>query len=108
MWQQLENWVKSKACIPLKLTLPEILLGYLKSDHFIPVNTKYTFSNSRSGQILSISELKIKEKTIYEEQYFLAKLDLRKITLKKVFFTYNTTLLWGDMGACYPFSCFNV
>ena len=39
LWKQLENWVKSKTSIPLKLTLPEMLFGYLKSDHFIPVNT---------------------------------------------------------------------
>ena len=84
LWQQVENWVKLKTSVPLKLTLPEILLGYMKPEHFIPVNTiilctkKYIFSSSRSGQILSISELKIKIKTVYEEQYFLAKLDLTK------------------------------
>ena len=34
----IQNWVKSKASIPLNFTLPEILLGFLKPDHFMPVN----------------------------------------------------------------------
>ena len=96
LWQQVENWVKLKTSVPLKLTLPEILLGYMKPERFIPVNTiilctkKYIFSSSSSGQILSISELKIKIKTVYEEQYFLAKLDLTKDYFENCWTIYNS------------------
>ena len=53
LWKDIENWIHFRTNIKVKLSVPEILFGYLKSDYFIPLNTiiletkNYIFSASR-------------------------------------------------------------
>ena len=55
LWKDIENWIHFRTNIKVKLSVPEILFGYLKSDYFIPWNTiilgtkNYIFSASKKS-----------------------------------------------------------
>ena len=81
LWRDLEHWICMKTKIALKLRDHEILLGYLKPDYNVPINAlilqtkSFIFSSSRKYSNLSFSKLKLKLKTLYDNQYSLAKLN---------------------------------
>ena len=67
----------------------EILFGYLNPDNFNPINTiilitkAYIFSKSRKAIPLDISELKSNIRQVYDEQQYMALMDMKQETFNK-------------------------
>ena len=84
LWKEVENWIHSRTNIKVKLRVPEILFGYLKSNYFIPLNTiilgtkNYIFSASRKNHSLALLKLKPKLELLYNDQYFMAKVNSKE------------------------------
>ena len=83
-WDRVKVWIETRTCVTLNLGPLEHILGYLKTDNFLPINViilavkTYIFSNSRMSRNLNIMELKQKIKVIYDEQKLVAKMDLNE------------------------------
>ena len=84
LWKEVENWIHFRTNIKVKLSVQEILFGYLKSDYFIPSNTiilgtkNYIFSASRKNHSLALLKLKPKLELLYNDQYFMAKVNSKE------------------------------
>ena len=78
-WDRVKVWIETRTGVTLNLGPLEHILGYLKTDNFLPINViilvvkTYIFSNSRMSKNLNIMELKQKIKVIYDEQKLVAK-----------------------------------
>ena len=83
-WDRVKVWIQTRTGVTLNLGPLEHILGYLKTDNFLPINViilavkTYIFSNSRMSRNLNIMELKQKIKVIYDEQKLVAKMDLNE------------------------------
>ena len=89
LWKEVEKWITHATCIPIKFSPEEILFGYLNPDNFYPINTivlvtkTYIFTKSRNALPLDIFELKNKIKQVYEEQQYLALMDMKQERFNK-------------------------
>ena len=85
-WDRVKAWIETRTGVALNPL--EHILGYQKTDNFLPINVIilaakiYIFSNSRMSRNLNILELKQKIKVIYDEQKLVAKIDLKEVFLK--------------------------
>ena len=95
LWKDLENWVQTKTDKIIEFTVPNILLGYLKPEYHVPVNTiilatkKYIFSASRKNQNLNIVNFKLILKRLYDDHYSISKSNSQADTFEKNWATFN-------------------
>ena len=99
LWKDLTNWVYQSTNTKLDLATTEILLGYLKSDYYIPINVlilgtkRYIYSASRNNYNIEFSSLKAKLKLLYSEQYSIAKLNLKEEYYKQCWSSFSLLFL---------------
>ena len=86
-WTEVEDWVASKTTLLTNFIPSEIILGYLKDENFLPISviimlTKnyiiklYTKTKTTAPSILR--ELKKTVQIVFEEQKYLANLQLKE------------------------------
>ena len=83
-WAEVEDWVTSETTFPTNFTPSEIILGYLKDEIFLPINViiiltkNYIYTKSRTTTPLILRELKKTVQIVFEEQKYLANLQLKE------------------------------
>ena len=83
-WAEVEDWVTSETTFPTNFTPSEIILGYLKDENFLPINViiiltkNYIYTKSRTTTPLILRELKKTVQIVFEEQKYLANLQLKE------------------------------
>ena len=83
-WAEVEDWVTSETTFPTNFTPSEIILGYLKDENFLPINViiiltkNYIYTKSRTTTPLILRLLKKTVQIVFEEQKYLANLQLKE------------------------------
>ena len=96
LWKDIEKLIHFRTNIKVKLSVPEILFGYLNSDHFIPLNTiilgtkNYLFSASRKKPSLALLKFKPNLELLYNDQYFMAKVNSKEKDFENCWTSFNT------------------
>ena len=54
LWKEVENWIHFRTNIKVKLSVPEILFGYLKSDYFITCISRRALAREGDYEMMSV------------------------------------------------------
>ena len=79
----------SKTTLLIHFTPSEIILGYLKDENFLPINViitltkNYIYTKAKTTAPLILRELKKTVQIVFEEQKYLANLQLKEEHINK-------------------------